>query len=1174
MKERVLNAIYEKLEADPENKNLQRQIILINKASICTIDSFCLDVVKNNFFELENISPNFRIGDTSEVEILKQEVLEEIFEKKYEENDEAFLKLINTYTSYKDDSPLKDMILKIYTYIQSSPFPEKWLDEHIEMFNLKDKLEEDFSSTQWGKILLEEVKEELIDDIKTLQDIDKPLLEDENLEKFEQTIAGDIKQFETLESNLDNWNRSYEIYNNINFSTWPRNKVDSEIKDEAKKIRDYIKKKFNNKLSKILISDSKNANQDIYSMHGTLKNLQNLILEFGQEFSKKKREKNLVDFSDIEHFALNILLKVDENGNVEQTEIAKKYQEKYEEIAIDEYQDSNLVQEYIMTAVSKNNNIFMVGDVKQSIYKFRQAMPELFLSKYNTYKGTNDRTQNQDLKIQLFKNFRSRKNILDFTNIVFENIMSSKLGDVDYTEEEFLNLGSSDYEEANQNLKTEIDIIDVKEDEKSYVNSDIQEHDEGNDDDDDNNLERLENVELEARYVAHKIKNLIESKYQIYDRKNKNFRDITYKDIVILLRSTKDKANIFERELINLNMPVFSDTSQEYLDSIEIDTVMSVLKIIDNPIQDIPLVAVLRSSIGNFTDNELIQIRLSDKQDDFYTAMRKARIDVDSELSKKIETFLEQLQQWRKEQEYLALDELIWKIIYVDTNYYNDVLKMPNGIIRQENLKMLFERAKQYEKASFKGLYNFIKFIEKIKLSSGDLGAAKLIGENDNVIRIMSIHKSKGLEFPVVFLANTAKQFNMQDVKLDPILLNQDLGIGAKYIDYNMQVEYDTLTRAAVKNKILNENISEEMRILYVALTRAKEKLFITAVMNDAKKDMDNLEIQKQRYKKTDGKINLILLKKYKRYIDWILLVNLYEKEKMKDIADVEILKKKDIMSQFKELEDKEKEQRDSKNIEESEKFEQTDSIKHTSENKSEKWKYKYILSTTIPTKTSVTKLKGNEEEKISFAKPEFLRTSKKEQITNAKKGTLTHLCMQKLDENVEYNIDKITQLVQDLVLRNIVTKEEANAINKYKILEFTKSDIWQEMKNAKEIYKEKPFYINIPVSEIYKEEFEEHKEHEHNKEGKENIYNDLNDDILVQGIIDLYYINENNELVLVDYKTDYVEKGKEQELIEKYKSQLELYKKALEKALNRQVDKIYIYSVYLGKPLKHLGQV
>lgn len=1170
MKERVLNTIYEKLEADPENKNLQRQIILINKASICTIDSFCLDVVKNNFFELENISPNFRIGDTSEIEILKQEVLEEIFEKKYEENDEEFLKLINTYTSYKDDSPLKDMVLKIFTYIQSSPFPEKWLDEHIEMFNLKDKLEEDFSSTPWGNILLEEVKEELIDDIKTLQDIHKSLLEDENLEKFEQTIAGDIKQFEILEANLDNWNKSYEIYNNINFSIWPRNKVDSDIKDEAKKIRDDIKKKFNNKLSKILISDSKTSNQDIYSMYSTLKNLQNLILEFGQEFSKKKREKNLVDFSDIEHFALNILLKVDENGNVEQTEIAKKYQEKYEEIAIDEYQDSNLVQEYIMTAVSKNTNIFMVGDVKQSIYKFRQAMPELFLSKYNTYKGINDKAQNQDLKIQLFKNFRSRNNILDFTNIIFENIMSSKLGDVDYTEEEFLNLGASDYEEANQNLKTEIDIIDVKEDEENYVNSDIQDYNENNEvEENDNDPERLENIELEARYVAHKIKELIENKYQIYDRKNKNFRDITYKDIVILLRSTKDKASIFEREIINLNMPVFSDTSQEYLDSIEIETVMSVLRIIDNPIQDIPLVTVLRSSIGNFTDNELIKIRLSDKQDDFYTAMQKARIDVESELSKKIEAFLEQLQQWRKEQEYLALDELIWKIIYVDTNYYNDVLKMPNGIIRQENLKMLFERAKQYEKASFKGLYNFIKFIEKIKLSSGDLGAAKLIGENDNVIRIMSIHKSKGLEFPIVFLANTAKQFNMQDVKLDPILLNQDLGIGAKYIDYNMQVEYDTLTRAAVKNKILNENISEEMRILYVALTRAKEKLFITSVMTDAQKDIESLEMQKQRYKKIDGKINPILLKKYKRYIDWILLVNLYEKEKMKDIADVEILKKKDVMSQFKELEEKEKEQRDSKNAEESEKFEQSDSIKHTSENKTEEWKYKYILSTTIPTKTSVTKLKGNEEEKISLAKPEFLKTSEKEQITNAQKGTLIHLCMQRLDENVEYNIDKITQLVQDLVLRNIITQEEANAINKYKILEFTKSDIWKEMKNAKEIYKEKPFYINIPASEIYKEDLEKE-----NKDNKENMDADLNEDILVQGIIDLYYINEDNELVLVDYKTDYVEKGKEQELIEKYKSQLELYKKALEKALNRKVDKTYIYSVYLGKSLRHLGQV
>ncbi|MBQ3413768.1 MAG: UvrD-helicase domain-containing protein [Clostridia bacterium] len=599
MKERILNAIYKKLEEEPDNKNLQRQIILLNKASICTIDSFCLDIVKNNFFELDNISPNFRIADTSEIEIMKLEVLDELFEKKYEENNEQFIKLINIYTSYRDDTPLKDMIIKIYTYIQSNPFPKKWLEEHIEMFNLKEELDKDFSKTQWGEILLQEAKEEIIDDLKNLEIARQLLLNDEKLEPFIQTIEQDIKMLEMLDANLENWDKAFKMYKLFSFSDWSRKRVQSEEKDEAKNIRDNIKKKFKNKLDKIFVCESKQANEDIYEMYLKIKDLEQLIIEFETEFSKKKREKNLVDFNDIEHFALQILLREDSEGKLCTTEIAKKYQEQFEEIAIDEYQDSNMVQEYIMNAVSRNNNIFMVGDVKQSIYKFRQAMPELFLNKYYNY---SEKNEDIGFKIKLFKNFRSRKNVLDFTNIIFENIMEQQLGDVDYTEEEFLNLGAEDYKEISQNLKTEVDIIDLK---KEKSNSFDEEDDDSNIEN--NEEDTLENIELEARFTANKIKDLMENNYQIYDRKKESFRNITYKDIVILLRSTKDKANVFERELTNLNIPVFSDTSQEYLNSIEIETIMSLLKIIDNPVQDIPLVTVLRSSIFGFTDNELIR---------------------------------------------------------------------------------------------------------------------------------------------------------------------------------------------------------------------------------------------------------------------------------------------------------------------------------------------------------------------------------------------------------------------------------------------------------------------------------------------------------------------------------------------------------------------------------------
>lgn len=489
---------------------------------------------------------------------------------------------------------------------------------------------------------------------------------------------------------------------------------------------------------------------------------------------------------------------------------------------------------------------------------------------------------------------------------------------------------------------------------------------------------------------------------------------------------------------------------------------------------------------------------------------------------------------------------------------------MPNGELRQANLKMLFERSKQYETASFKGLYNFIHFIEKLRLSSGDLGSAKIIGENDNVIRIMSIHKSKGLEFPVVFLSSTGKQFNLMDLNQD-ILLHQELGIGVKYINYEKQVQYDTLTKAAIKNKILTETLSEEMRILYVALTRAKEKLIITGIKKDYEKEIEKMITQVERYKKSGTKINPILVKKYKKYLDWILLVYLYEKGDIENIIDLYIIGKKDAKKTFKTIEKQEIDI--SKKLEKKYEYNQIEKIE-----KELNYQYKDLIATKIPTKTSVTKIKqmelenrihaknegenvidlldieNNHKQEVTFDIPKFLKADEKEKLTGAQKGTLLHLCMQKLDTTQEYTKEKIQKFVQDLAFKEIISPIEADNININAILKFTKSNIWKELQTAKEIYKEKPFYINIDAKDIYHEKTEEK--------------------ILVQGIIDLYYINQYDELILLDYKTDFVQNGKETELIDKYKKQLDLYKNALEEALKRKVSKTYIYSTYLGKEI------
>ena len=1123
MRERVLNAIYKKIDEDPENERLQRQITLLNKSSICTIDSFCLDVVKNNFFELD-ISQNFRIGDTTEIEILKQDVIEDIFEEKYENQDEDFKTLINTYTSYKDDTPLKELILKIYTYIQSNPFPEAWLNEKIEMFNLKEKLDQDFSKAIWGQMLLKEVEEIITDGIIKLKAESKKLSVEEELKTYYQIINDDIEKLEMIKTNLDSWNKAYELVTELKFKTWVSNKkITLEEKDIAKEIRDEVKDSLKKVTDKILIFNSEEANQDINDMYEILKKLEKLILEFGTMFEKAKKDRNIADFSDIEHNALKILL----NENKEPTEIAKKYQEKYKEIAIDEYQDSNLVQEYILTSVSNGKNIFMVGDVKQSIYKFRQARPDLFLNKYKNYKLKENIEDNDNLKIQLFKNFRSREEVLDFTNLIFENIMSEDLGELNYDENEYLNLGAN-YQETNQDLKAEIDILNLDEEENI-------------EDIDEEETERLEDIEIEAEFVAQRIKELIDNKFQVYDVKKQEKRDIQYKDIVVLLRATKQSAPIFEKAIQNKNISVFSDSSAEYLESVEIQTIIDLLKIIDNPLQEIPLVAVMRSSIGKFTDNDLVKIRLSDKYDNFYNTMLKSQNDVDDELKNKIETFLNNLEMWRHEQEYLALDELIWKI-YNDTGFYNYVALMTNGELRQANLKMLFEIAKQCESTSFKGLYNFINYIEKIKTSSKDMDSAKIIGENDNVVRIMSIHKSKGLEFPVVFLSGTGKQFNMQDLN-DKILLHPEIGIGVKYIDYDRQIEYDTLSKQAMRNQIMLETLSEEMRVLYVALTRAKEKLIITGYSkNDADKQK-KIDKDMSRY----NKINPILLKKYKSYMDWIRLVYLYNKAD--NLAELKFYKKSDII--------KNNQDTDKNEIVSEEIIKQLNDFKINEQKSNEiikklKYEYPYKKLTILPNKTSITEIKNaklNKEEQYEIEKPKFLQNDADIRITGSEKGTLIHLCMQKLDiRKSNYTIDDIRKLVNDLEFKQIITPLEAEAININKVYKFTQSSIWKDILQAKEVEREKPFYINLPANEVYGDEFA----------GK----------VLVQGIIDLYYIDKNDNLILVDYKTDYVENNDENILVDKYKIQLELYKRALESAMERKVKKMYIYSTYLNKEI------
>lgn len=1133
MKERLLKALYSEVDKNPYDENLQRQINLINKAHISTISSFCLDVIRNNFFETE-LSANFRVADENEIQLMKEDCIEEIFEEKYEEQNKEFLNLLNLYTTYKDDQPLKDLIMKIYEFTTSVPFPQKWLNDAVEDYNISDEIK-DFSDTKWGKIILDYAEKQINSSIKNLTMCKNMLEGIPNLVDCYDVICKNINSLKMMD--CSSWDSLNKDSQNMEWLEWSRKRKydegEKEIKDSSKQIRDEVKKNLSKLFDDWFVYNSEEILKDIKNMHPVLKELSNLVFEFEEKFSKKKREKNIVDFSDIEHFALKLL--VNEDGS--KTEIAKKYD--FNEILIDEYQDSNLVQESILNSVSNGNNIFMVGDVKQSIYRFRQARPELFLEKYKTYDLIEENAKDdleENTKIQLYKNFRSRKNVLDFTNIIFQNIMSTKLGEINYEEDEYLNLGAT-FEEPRVDCKPEMYIIDTKEKETSeVVKEEKNEDNQENENNEDNEKEIVDNAVLEARLLCKKIKEL----------KEKGF---SYKEMAVLMRSPSNVAPIYEKEMIEQNIPVFTDTASEYLESIEIDTIISLLKVIDNPLQDIPLITILRSPICGFNENELIEIRLLDRDNHFYYSILEAVKEENKErigekIFNKVSSFINMIDKYKKLEKEIPLDELIWEI-FSDTGYYYYVRLMPNGKLRQANLRKLFEKAKDYEKISFKGLFNFITFIEKVaNKKSSNMSAAKIIGENEDVVRLMSIHKSKGLEFPIVFVCNVGKKFNEQDLK-QKITLDQDMGIGVNYVSEGL--EYSTLTKTAINLKGKKEMLSEEMRILYVALTRAKEKLIIIGTDKDARKKLEQkyIEIEKFHGKDRPTKLNENLVGKFNRYLDWLELVYEYNEDME---FDVQIINKDELKENLSsEKEDDEVELININKTIDKEKYERVNELLE--------WEYDKE-NDIIPTKTSVTALKNsnirieddiiieddfqnNNFEEIQLNKLEDLIIEKdeeenKKQLQPNEKGTLIHLAMQKLED------DDYIKMIESLNVEKY--KKDYLLACKSVFESYIKSGLFKELKNAKIINKEAPFYMNIK-------------------------YKDSKETILMQGVIDLYYINEKDELVLVDYKTD--RNVDEKVLRDRYSNQLNMYKLALKKSLKRDVNKVFIYSTYLNKAIE-----
>lgn len=1143
MRERIGKAIEKKLGEQPDNVHLQKQMTLLHSAQITTIHSFCLNVIRNHFNVID-LDPGFRVGDEAELKLLKSDVIAELLERKYEEAEEGFLQFVESYATGKSDDGLEEMILQLYEFSMSHPWPVQWLEERRNSFSLQGV--SDMEQTPWMTDLCHYISSVLSDVSRLNKRATEICIGKEGPYPYKEAMEADEELIADLKK-VNSYEEYYEIFWGISWkrlSTKKDPSISEEKKNMVKGIRDQIKKAITELKKHYFFQSPIEMVDDIQGVEGVMNALIDLAVAFSQDFAIAKQEKNLVDFNDLEHFALGILVGQDQEGNPVPSQVAAELREFYEEILIDEYQDSNMVQETILTSISKEGtmtpNRFMVGDVKQSIYKFRLARPEIFMQKFDSY----DLEDSLYQRIDLHKNFRSRGEVLDFVNFVFKQIMTRELGNIEYDHNASLFVGAQ-FEPTMEPMSMAAELILVT-NEESGVGEVLEEEQE------------LSLKELEARAIGAKIKELVNPDTGLIVRKNGGYGKARYKDIVILLRTMSGWAELFAETLMAEGIPAYSDTQTGYFSALEVKTVLNFLKIIDNPRQDIPFTAVLRSPIGGVVDEELAFIKEGRQKEEMYDAViYYEEMGENQKLRQKLSGFLRQLQELRALVPYTTIHDLIVEI-FKRTKYDQYVSVMPGGSRRIGNLNMLLEKAVEFEGTSYKGLFHFNRYIEKLHKYDIDFGEAGITSGNEDTVRIMSIHKSKGLEFPIVFAAGMGKTFNNQDAR-SKLILHPELGIGPDYIDYQVRVKAPTLIKKVLQKKTVLENLGEELRILYVALTRAEEKLILTGGVKDISKKMDKW---KEISSLNTGKMMFHSLSTAGSYLDWVVPA----------VLDEELLGKENIAFQLQqigpfdltkvELDTQMQKKWTKENL-----IHWDDSVVHDEEllkqlKEREAFSYPFQEDGMIPAKLTVSELKrlsqqGEEEDgKQLYTKkleneafvPEFMKTEKVIRGTDI--GTLYHKVMECLDfVKVQTEEDVILEL-RSLVEEGKLRPEEIEAIDRKKILQFLDSDLSKRMAVAmaeNRLMREQPFVYGIPANRI-----------DSKMNSKETV--------LIQGIIDAFF-EEEDGLVLIDFKTDRI--PKEEMLIERYTTQLDFYQEAIERLTYKKVKERYIYSFFFGKKIK-----
>lgn len=1194
MKQRIRNALEEALKKDGQSEHLRRQLSLIHRAPITTIHSFCLEVVQEHVHEL-GIDPSFRVANEVEVEMIRQDVLEQVFEHYYESSpsDSPFWKLVDAYGGDRSDEALFHFILQLHTFAQSHPWPMHWLEQQAELYRAfaESHHDADQALQMWLQSLVQEVLL-LLDEMASFTEEairltglpggptpyrDNLFADRELIVRLQQLVLG------------GDWDAIYmemQVADFTRLKSCRGDQYDKPLQERVKWLRDAAKKRLTQMKENLFQRSIVEYREEIGQLAPLVDVLVEVVKQFDVQFRREKRSKALLDFSDLEHECLRVLL--DPNappGQCQPSHHALAYRDRFAEVLLDEYQDTNRVQEMIVELISRKDpgNRFMVGDVKQSIYRFRLAEPGLFLEKYHRYAAGED-----GRRIDLSRNFRSRKQVIDGVNFIFRQLMKEKVGELNYDQDAELVNGIEYPEDMPDSFSRSVELMLI---DRTAQSEEMESSIDGEPSEFEHDEIELETVQLESRMIAQRIKELMgaggQTPFHVYDTKSKTMRPLAYRDIVILIRATRDWAPVMLEELNKQGIPCYAELSEGYFSAGEVEVVLSLLKVIDNPYQDIPLVAVLRSPIVQLTAEQLAQIRLIDKQSAFYDAvLRYAAMEagVEAGLQYKLQSFLQLLEKWRSLARQGSLSGLIWQI-YRETGYYEIVGGLPGGAGRQANLRALIDRARQYEETSFRGLFRFLRFIERMRESGADLGSARAIGEQEDVVRIMSIHKSKGLEFPVVFVAGTAKLFNRQDLNRS-FLLHKDLGLGPKIVDTEKRIIYPSLPHLSIRRKLKLELLAEEMRVLYVALTRAKEKLMLVGTV-------------KNLAKQTEHWVTLLAGSEHKElpdhlvaaansYMDWIgpailrhphaasllndfmhtnddpdenvpnhtlitiddpSVWNVYQTSTQADIfAEVAVSSSRPQNEQLDAL----------KQVAPLPGYERSVYADQVAARLD--WTYPYEQDARTFSKTSVSEWKrmmqmkqlnmmDDERAYSIFEEPALYRKSllrrpkfmEKAKISAVERGTLYHVVMQHFPFDRGHTKSSVEEELDRMVFTGLLTDEQRSLIDGEVIYAFFQSELGTRLLKAENVYREAPFSFGIPAHEF------------------DSQRSDTNATMLIQGVIDCLF-EEENGFVLIDYKTDAVYPGRLEVIKERYTLQMDLYARAVEQIWKKPVHEKVLF--------------